>query len=476
MLLNKASSVFDHIEKIAATASKKEKEAMVKELLGVPLGMKIALAAYDRFKRYGCDDVPTKTPGLAPGANTLDEPFAWALLSGMADGTITGDRMREAVQLHVNLLDDKSSALFRRILKKDLRAGFTDGTVNRVRPGTLAEFPYMRCTLPAKSNMSLWDWLVGIFVQEKADGMFVNVNRDGEALSVTSRQGTPLPEGFAPALEALMKQFLDTNTQTHGELVIVQRQPVTLTSGVTLHKDVVLPREIGNGMLNHLADGGDLDEGYRVEFWAWDQIPRSAVVPKGKLDTGYRARFITLAKQLTRMAKDSPLKMIPTKVVKSKAEAFDYYREVLKQGKEGIVCKHPNGGWADTSSGNKDVVKLKLEVDVDLKVVSIVPGKKDTKNEGRPGSLGCESADGLLKVDVTVKNEKLRDQIEANPDDFLKRIIAVRANAIMSPSESNEFHSLFLPRMVEAAYRTDKTEADSLERVRDQFVAAVEAA
>jgi DNA ligase-1 len=36
-----------------------------------------------------------------------------------------------------------------------------------------------------------------------------------------------------------------------------------------------------------------------------------------------------------------------------------------------------------------------------------------------------ETSDGLLVVDVTVKNEKLRDLIDANPDDFIGRIWAV---------------------------------------------------
>ncbi|SAK92066.1 hypothetical protein AWB76_06756 [Caballeronia temeraria] len=55
-------------------------------------------------------------------------------------------------------------------------------------------------------------------------------------------------------------------------------------------------------------------------------------------------------------------------------------------------------------------------------------------------------------------------------------IIGVRANAVMKPSESNDRHSLFLPRMVEAGLRLDKSEPDTLAQVIAQFDAAVKGA
>ncbi|WP_233889704.1 hypothetical protein [Paraburkholderia flagellata] len=163
------------------------------------------------------------------------------------------------------------------------------------------------------------------------------------------------------------------------------------------------------------------------------------------------------------------VRIIPTRIVHSLAEAYAHCNELQLQGKEGTVLKNGAGFWKDTDSGNPDVVKLKLEVDVDLISKGIVAGKDSTKNEGRAGSITMETSDGLLRVDVTVKNEKLCDAIDANPEDFLGRVWAVRFNSIMKPSPSNDLHSLFLPRMVEAGYRIDKSEADSLESVFEQF-------
>jgi DNA ligase-1 len=119
-------------------------------------------------------------------------------------------------------------------------------------------------------------------------------------------------------------------------------------------------------------------------------------------------------------------------------------------------------------------VKLKLEFVVDLKVKAIVPGDANGKNAGRAGSLTCTTDDEDLVVDVTVKNEAMRDEIDANPEAFVGGILKVLANGVMKPSASSDVHSLFLPRMVEACIRADKFEPDSLARVFAQQEAAIE--
>lgn len=242
-------------------------------------------------------------------------------------------------------------------------------------------------------------------------------------------------------------------TQTHGECLVVKAGKV-------------LPREIGNGILNHVMDGGSFAEDERPLFLAWDQIPLSSAVKKGCCSTPYVRRFSALLAQLKtiRMQYEKPsIDIIPTKVVKSLAEAYLDSARLMKMGKEGSVIKNSMAIWRDGTS--KDQVKLKLEFDCDLEVIAIEPGRVGTKNEGRAGALLCQTRDGKLQVSVAVKNEKMRDHVDANSDEWVGSIVPVVANDIMLPSESNDLHSLFLPRLLEANYRKDKTVADSLERV-----------
>jgi DNA ligase-1 len=467
IVTNRASSVFAGIEAIAGTSSKLDKEQMINTAgTSSPLFMRVIKAAYDPFTTYGITNPPDKTPGVAAGTNTLDEIWPWDVLGNLSNRTLSGSNARLKVQQTIDLLDAPSAALFARIIRKDLRAGFSEGTINRVFPKTLAEFPYMRCSLPDKSDMPKWDWDAGIIVQEKADGMFTNVNVDGaRQVLLTTRQGSPIPTDKLPGLESAITSTLATSTQSHGELTV-------------LHNGEVLPREIGNGMLNSVLQGGELDEDCTVRLEMWDQIPLASVVSKGKCTTPYKNRLADLMRQIKLAYEIAPdtvfqqLRLIPTRVVKKKADALTYYRELLKHGKEGVVCKHPLAIWRDSTS--KDQVKLKLEVDIDLEVVNVLPGTPGTKTAGRAGSLECRSHCSALSVNVAVKNEKMRALIDAAPDEWIGKIMVVRSNAITAPSESNEMYSLFHPRFVEDFARPDKAVADDLEQVQSIFLNAVE--
>jgi DNA ligase-1 len=288
------------------------------------------------------------------------------------------------------------------------------------------------------------------------------VNRAGDSVSIHSRQGSPFPRGCMPELEAAMVAHLEAETQTHGELVVYE-------STSALGHMTLMPREKGNGVLNSLLSGGELEPGQEVRFMAWDQIPLSAVKPKGKYEVGYKLRLVKLLGQL----KGAPavVKVIETRVVKSMAEAFAHYKELLAKGKEGTVVKSPLAIWKDGTS--KDQVKLKLEVDVELKITGFIPGTPGTKTEATFGALQCASECSQLEVGVSGLTDALRQTIHNDRERFLGKVVTVRGNSIMAPSGEEGIYSLFLPRMIEI--REDKTVADDLQSIKDQYAAAVAA-
>jgi DNA ligase-1 len=453
-----SDQVFDAIEAIAKTSSKNEKEALVKQYLAFPLFKRICVAAYDPYVTYGIAKVPERELGkFAPGETLFIGPV-WTMLENLAARKLTGNAAREEVHRWMQLLTSKSAELLKRIIKKDLRAGFTDGTINRVARGTIREFPYMRCTLVKDVKFDTWPWGEGCISQEKADGMFANVDHEaGGVVNITSRQGTPFPMDLLEELASAVRFTLKANTQTHGELVVMVDGKIAA-------------REIGNGILNALSQGRSLEANQKVLFLTWDQIPLGEVRPKGQYKTGYRFRIAELARQIangTKANPNSPIKLIPTRIVKSVAEAYKHYAELLAQGKEGTIVKHPAAIWKDGTS--REQVKLKLEVDVDLRVIGFVPGTG--KNEATFGSIKCATSCGELEVDVSGFTDAQRKEIIGDWKSYIDRIMVVKANSIMVPRELGKKHSLFLPRFVE--FRTDKTEADSLERVKNQFDSAV---
>ncbi len=286
--------------------------------------------------------------------------------------------------------------------------------------------------------------------------MFANLDFEKNGnISIRSRQGTEFPMLAFDTLVNEVKDELYAGYEYHGEF-LVRRD------------GAILPRAESNGVMNRVINGGMFVGSEKPLFLMWDMVPLEFVEPKGKCLIGYAHRFDNLNALL--QANNTYIGLVPTKVVRSLAEAKLHAVEFMKAGKEGSVIKRPDAIWRDGTS--KEQVKIKLEFEVDLEVVAVVPGNVGTKNEGRAGSLTCKTSDGKLVVDVTVKNEKMRDHVDAHPDAWIGGIIGVVANDIETPSESNDTHSLFLPRMVEDCLR-DKTRADDLERVFAQKRAAI---
>ncbi len=95
------------------------------------------------------------------------------------------------------------------------------------------------------------------------------------------------------------------------------------------------------------------------------------------------------------------------------------------------------------------------------------PGKRTADTFG---SVICRTSDDLLEVAVSGFKRDLEKYLNENRDSALHMIMAVRANEVSKPTDSNPLHSLYHPRVVEL--RKDKDTADTLQQVIDQFEAA----
>jgi DNA ligase-1 len=443
------------MDQIAETPGKNDKIAMLKAVAGDTLLQRVLRAAYNTDK-YGIRAVPERAI-MSPIGYQFDDD-SWKIIAQMRDRTLTGNAMLAMVQQEMNRLSEDSAELFKRILLKDMRAGFSAETCNKVWPGLVPDTAYMRCSLPKDAKPETWtEWADGEILQIKADGMFVNIDHEdtGEVF-MYSRAGTMFPtEAFGQLLQEIRNTFL-TGTQSHGEM-LVERD------------GKILAREIGNGILNKVVQGGTFAPNESPVFEVWDQIPLECAVPKGKCEIPYIDRLRTIIAQLKGKGVQS-ISLITTRIVKSLDEAYRIGGQWMAEGLEGGILKRRTAIWKDGTS--KEQVKLKLEFEVDLEIVGFVAGRDNTKNEGRVGSLTCRTSCDGLRVDVAIKGEAMRDAVEADKEGWLGKIMPVTANMIMKPSESNPLHSLFLPRFTSATPRTDKFTADSLARAFDIEAAA----
>lgn len=439
-------SLHTKLEQMGATASSNAKLEIVKTLTLDELGVvKLALDPTVNF-------YIAKLPVTATG-NASWGPREYALLSDLTYRRVTGYAARSRVHDVLEDLKAEHASVLRRVILKDLKVKVGETLVNKAFPGTIPTFPYMRCSLPEKSNMPKWtddDWFTGIISQEKADGMFASLTRCEDCFTMLSRQGSMFPSDvMAPIFSELRSRVVD-DLQTHGELLVYKN-------------GVLLERQVGNGILNSLLQGGELPEGHEIRYLVWDLIPAAEAKAGGRHTRPYDMRL----KHLETLVHGLKLvSLIPTEVVYSKEEALTHYRDLLAKGKEGTILKHPLAEWRDGTS--KALVKMKLEVDVELQVAGFVPG--NGKNADTFGSVACTSACGKLKVDVSGFTDAKRRELHERGADLLGKVFTVRANGVLYPSTSKDTYSLFLPRFIEE--RLDKSEADSLDHIIDQFKAA----
>jgi DNA ligase-1 len=399
-----------------------------------------------------------KIPNYFPRtANGTAASLGWALsqLSLLSNRAVTGNAAIDFLTDILSSLDEDDAKVIERVIQRDLRCGMSESTVNKVWPGLIPEYPYMRCCLPKHTKLDKFDWKAGVFSELKADGMFVNINVfPDKTVELTSRAGSVFPMDKFENVSNEVSATIRPNTQTHGE-VLVKRN------------GKVLPREIGNGILNSVLKGGDFAQGDFPSLLVWDQIPLDQVVSGNKYKVPYKDRFDDLCHQLEQ------IDIIPTRIVYSMEEALEHYTEMLALGYEGTIIKDPNAIWEDTTS--KFQVKFKLEVDVDLEIIDFTPGKG--KNASTFGSITCASKDRGLVVNVSGFKDKpqkgllTRQQIYDMRDKLMNTIMTVRGNGIMVPTKSNPVYSIFLPRFVE--FRIDKMVADTTQQVIDQFDNAV---
>ena len=145
---------------------------------------------------------------------------------------------------------------------------------------------------------------------------------------------------------------------------------------------------------------------------------------------------------------------------KSVNEMMDQYKEIVKNGGEGVICK-TNSVYECKRS--RSWIKLKEVNDCDLVVTGWIPG--EGRRTSYVGSLCVSDSTGKLRVDVgsgftDADLEMFNDLI--NKNELIGKIVAIQYNLSITDKHGN--HSLFLPRFIEI--RNDKSEADNINNVK----------
>lgn len=402
-----------------------------------------------------------KVYGYIPHPNLIDHAIGelsitnetFNLLDQLEKRQLSGHAARDAVIDHISNMNKDAADIFIKILRKDLRLSIGKSISNKVWSGLIKTFPYMRCSNLSEKIIKGFDFSNGVIAQIKSDGLYSNTNVINGDISFLSRQGSNFDKSLfidiVNDLELILSPL--NGYQLHGEILVYD-------------DSILLDRNAGNGYINSLAKDGEIQENKVIKLVVWDLIPITESKTKNKYNVAYEDRL----KQLESIIGDSlqHISVAEYKILYSLEECLDYAKECIELGLEGIVFKHKDLIWEDGTS--KRQVKIKKEKNVDLLCTGIENGKDGSKYEGLPAVLNLQSSDGLLKVNVSVKNDELRNLIILDRDLYIGKIYEITGNNI-STNKSNDMYSIYLPRMCENTYRIDKSEADSLQRIIEIF-------
>jgi DNA ligase-1 len=445
------------LEQLSNEPSTNKKIDILKNNQGNELLSKVFYAALNPSLNYYIK----KIPEYENLSNNLTLSESLEQLNKLSDRTYTGHNGIRHLEHILNGSTNDDAEVIKKIINRDLKCGVSSTTVNKVFKNLIPDFPYMRCSLLSKVDIKKWDWKNGIYSQLKSDGMFANIIHDLDGnVTIMSRNGTFFPLESFGDIVGTIKEYFDRGYCLHGELLVKRNGKI-------------LERSIGNGSLNSIAKGGKLDDGDIINYHVWDIISTDGFVAKNTYNQRYADRFDDLLEQCNRIKPlledidNRCIEIIETKIVYSFNEALEHYQEQLSKGLEGTIIKNPNGFWK--SSTSKDLVKLKLDVVVDLEIIGFKDG--NGKHAETFGSIVCKSSDGKLIVNVSGFSDEYRKNISDNREEYIGKIIAVKSNNIMHPSDNNANYSLFLPRLAEI--RNDKDTADDIDMIIAQFENAI---
>ena len=419
------------IQKLEADNSRLAKEAILKEAMEEGLheffeGLKMAL---DKLYTFGIKQVPEKTE---PGGQGLSWANFLELANALYRRELTGHAARDAVKLAMDVATKEQwNDWYRRILIKDMRAGFGEKSVNSVakkQKKTEYSVPVFEVML-AHDGANHEAKITGKkLVEPKLDGVRVLTVVDYESRTVTqyTRNGKELIN--FPHIVKAFEDNMDNFARSYvfdGEVVSKSFQD--LMTQVHRKSDV---------------------QAQDARLMLFDVVPL-VEFKRGESVMGQRRRTVFLKENFSKIFADSGcIELIPQKefdldVFTDEIEFKDYNREMVEAGYEGIMIKDPNGKW----EGKRSTAWLKSKpwIEVSLAVIAVEEGTG--RNEGRLGALICEGEDNGKTISVNVGSgltDNQRKEFWADTETLIGQVVEIRADAITQNQDGS--YSLRFPR------------------------------
>ncbi len=341
----------------------------------------------------------------------------------------TGTKAQDELRMMLSSLSKGDAVVLEGVINRDLRINTGRTMINKVFKNLITKPPYMRCNLYNEKTQKKITFPA--FVQIKCDGSYCTCTVESNNVTFNSRSGE---EKDLPHLKEQFKNFKDG--VYIGELLVKG----------------ILNRSLANGVLN----SDDPKDDVYIQLWDFVSLEEYSRGKDKKNKTWYKERLKDLSDNITI---SDTVQLVETFMVQDIQEALKYTSRWMNQGLEGSILKDKNNIFVDHTSPTQ--LKLKLEIDLEVRITGFTEGKKGTKREETFGALTFENDEKTIKGQTSGFTDKMLDELNTNRKEYIGKIITVTFNDI-TKSRDNDFYALSHPRFKEI--RTDKNETDTLER------------
>lgn len=351
------------------------------------------------------------------------------LENDFATRKVTGNSALGLLTSILEKLTVEDAEIVKGVINRDLRINMGRSNINKVFKNLIVKPPYMRCGIYTEKTQKKINFPA--IVQLKADGMFQAINVDQRQVTFTARSGEVRE---LPHLEAKFRDFEDG--VYIGELLVHGLEN----------------RSESNGVIN----SDDSKENVYIQLW--DFVTHTEYANgKGKNTTTYNQRFQDL---INNVVEDEHIKVIESHQVNTIQEALAHTSKWMNEGLEGAILKDYSNVFKDHTSPTQ--LKLKLEIDAEVRCTGFTAGAKGTKREATFGAISFENDEGTIKGSTSGFTDAQIEEFHNNREKYIGKVMTVQFNDV-TKGRDNDYYALSHPRFIE--FRDDKNITDTLERV-----------
>lgn len=444
------------LDEIAAVSGKIDKIKVLSKYKDNELLKKVIYLAHSPRVKFFIKQIPEYVKEDFELNMPLEQAFL--TLESISSRKVTGGEASLVLQCLLNSVSVDDAYVIERIIDKNLKIGM-DSSINKVIPKLIEETPYQGAkSFSEKGALKLFEKGKAVMSQVKADGTYRNaIIRTGD-VELISRQGevsTLVNTKFLTELSNLDDCVLNGELTIDGIKRTVANGIVSSVMDIFEKADERGPEETAKKITAFEAKHGNLQDTLdKMRFSVWDMISVDEYFD-AKSDVEYHTRFNNLKKALESNDFEN-VELIENRFIRTYEEAMDHFLDTQSRGLEGTIIKSSHAGWKDGKPTYQ--IKMKLEMDMDLRIIGFNYGNKGTKNENVISVLQLESECGKLKTAPGGMTEAMMADITERQGELLGTVVQIRCCGL---SETDKGWSTQHPSIVEL--RPDKNTCDTLE-------------